>query len=77
MIHRLFIYGSLLHDCHNHIRLLGAAPVGPARTAARYRLLDLVDYPGLAEHGGTAVMGELYDVDDKLLAALDLFEGVP
>jgi gamma-glutamylcyclotransferase (GGCT)/AIG2-like uncharacterized protein YtfP len=77
MIHRLFIYGSLLPNCRNHIRLHGGTPVGPAHTAPKYRLLDLVDYPGLAEHGMTAVAGELYDVEDKLLAVLDLFEGVP
>lgn len=58
----------------------GPAParfVAAARTAARYTLVDLGPYPALVEGGGTAVAGELFEVDAPLLALLDDFEGHP
>lgn len=77
MNHRLFIYGSLLRDCRNHPHLDGATFVDRTQRRREYRLLDLIGYPGLVPGGLTAVLGELYDVDDALLERLDRFEGVP
>ncbi len=71
------VYGTLRRGGHNHAVLGGARFLGPARTAARYTLLDLgVGFPGLVEGGQTAVAVELYAVSAATLARLDLLEGV-
>ena len=74
---RLFVYGSLLSGETHAARLGTCRLVGPARTAARYTLVDLGPYPGLLEGGTTSVAGEVYEVDADTLAALDAFEGHP
>ncbi|MCB9538146.1 MAG: gamma-glutamylcyclotransferase [Myxococcales bacterium] len=77
MATRLFIYGTLMRGEVGH-HLLGAARyVGAARTHARYTLLRLGWYPALIEGGETAVRGEVYDVDDAALPALDAYEDAP
>jgi gamma-glutamylcyclotransferase (GGCT)/AIG2-like uncharacterized protein YtfP len=46
-------------------------------TAAGYRLFHLGDYPGLLEEAdGGSIEGELYEVTDDRLCALDDVEGV-
>lgn len=76
-MHRIFVYGTLLEGLPNHARMAGARLLGPARTRARYLLVDLGDHPGLMKGGSLAVAGEVYEVDAGLLAALDEFEGHP
>jgi gamma-glutamylcyclotransferase (GGCT)/AIG2-like uncharacterized protein YtfP len=76
-MNRLFTYGTLLSGEPNHGQLRGAWLLGPARTEPRYTLVSLGPYPALLEGGTTSVVGEVYEVDDELLAALDRFEGVP
>lgn len=74
---RLFVYGTLLSGEENHHVLTGAKHLGAVRTRARYSLLDLGAYPGLARGGAHVVSGELYEVDDGSLARVDEFEGHP
>jgi len=57
--------------------LAGARFLGPAITEPRYTLLHLGPYPGMREGGTGSIVGELYEVDDELLASLDDFEGHP
>jgi gamma-glutamylcyclotransferase (GGCT)/AIG2-like uncharacterized protein YtfP len=73
----VFVYGTLLSGEPNHDRLRGARLLASTRTEPRYTLLSLGPYPALVEGGDTSVTGEVYDVDDDLLRALDRFEGVP
>jgi gamma-glutamylaminecyclotransferase len=83
MSHRLFVYGTLLPGQPNAVHLAGARRLGPAATTARFHLLDCSHLPGygcfpaLRPGGDTSVKGELYLVDPRQLAALDLFEGHP
>lgn len=73
----IFVYGSLkrgyaLHELLEHQRYLGNAESVPCG-----RLFDLGSYPGLvAEESGYGVRGELYEVTEECLAALDEVEGV-
>jgi gamma-glutamylaminecyclotransferase len=80
-MHRLFVFGTLkrgfaLHDAG----LRGANCVGDYRTVERYPMLIagpgftpmMLHQPGV----GLAVKGELYEVDDAQLAALDRLESV-
>jgi gamma-glutamylaminecyclotransferase len=74
---RLFVYGSLLAGEPNDRALEGGYFVGRAQTAARYSLFDLGAYPAMTVDGEHSIAGELYDVDDAVLARLDRLEGHP
>ena len=74
---KIFTYGTLLAGEPNHRVLRGSRCVGPARTPPRFKLVDLGSFPGMLAEGNTAVLGELYEVDDDVLAALDRLEGHP
>jgi len=74
---RVFVYGTLLSGEGNHGQLRGARPLAVRRTEPRYTLVSLGPYPALLVGGTTSVTGEVYDVDDDLLRAIDRFEGVP
>ena len=74
---RVFVYGTLLAGEANHRLLAGARLVGEGRTPPVYRLHDLGGFPGLVATGQHTVAGEVYEVDDATLAALDRLEGHP
>ena len=76
-MHTLFVYGSLLEGLGNHRYLMGARLVRHARTAPAYTLVSLGGFPGLLEVGTTRVVGEVYEVDDETLVAVDRLEGHP
>ena len=76
----VFVYGTLLRGHANHEVLveLGATPCGAAHTVSARLLVDLGPYPALLlSEGASVVHGELYELDETALAALDEFEGVP
>ena len=71
---RVFVYGTLRMGGSNHARMRGARFVGPAEV--RGRLYRVGAYPGLIlDETAGGVSGEVYEVDDNLLAELDAFEG--
>ena len=81
---RFFICGSALRGQPDHGNLGGAAFIGEATTAPRYRLHSVNDqHPGIYEvaTGGIAIKGELYEFTDEQHANLlaseppDLYEG--
>jgi gamma-glutamylaminecyclotransferase len=74
---RLFVYGTLRGGENHHGLLSGARLVGPAITAPRYTLRAIGISPGLALNGDQAVIGELYDVGEGVLARLDRLAVVP
>lgn len=75
----LFVYGTLKRGHAAHDLLAEQQFLGPAATAPRYRLVDLGPYPGLVhdDAAGLAVTGELWEVTEKKLKELDMFEGCP
>jgi gamma-glutamylaminecyclotransferase len=75
----LFFYGTLKAGGQGTHLLAGADFVGPARTLPLYRLYGLGWHPGLVldRANGVSVHGELWAVDDALLARLDEYEGTP
>jgi gamma-glutamylaminecyclotransferase len=73
----LFIYGTLRRGEANHAHLAGARFAGAARTAARFTLVDLGEFPALVTGGADAVAGELWEVDADHLVRLDEFEEHP
>jgi gamma-glutamylaminecyclotransferase len=75
---RVFVYGTLLAGEPNHGVLAGATRLADeARTEPAFELRDLGPFPGLVRGGSHAVVGEVYEVDDVTLAALDRLEGHP
>lgn len=74
---RVFVYGTLLAGEPNHRVLTGARLVAKARTEPAFELRDLGPFPGLVSGGAHAVAGEVYEVDEATLAALDRLEGHP
>jgi gamma-glutamylcyclotransferase (GGCT)/AIG2-like uncharacterized protein YtfP len=75
----LFFYGTLKTGGRANHLLAGADCLGPAWTLPLYRLYSLGPFPGMVldRANGMAIHGELWAVDDALLARLDRYEGVP
>lgn len=73
----VFVYGTLLVGQPNHRYLKEAQLLREARTLPTYRLYNLGTFPGLVDGGEYAVVGEVYEVDEPTLAALDRLEGHP
>lgn len=73
----LFVYGTLKRGGRLHGHMAGGRFVAEAATVPRYRLLRVGWYPGLVDAaGGTAVVGELWEVEADHLRRLDDVEGV-
>lgn len=83
-MHRVFVYGTLKRGFWNYDAVLarqsGATFVETGTTVAAYPLfVDAYRVPYLvhAPGAGSRIAGEVFDVDDAALAALDALEGVP
>uniref|UniRef100_A0A2M4AQA8 Gamma-glutamylcyclotransferase family protein n=1 Tax=Anopheles triannulatus TaxID=58253 RepID=A0A2M4AQA8_9DIPT len=85
-LRRVFVYGTLKQGEPNHHWLTDVANgkasfVGRGTTVTRYPLVIgsrynipfLLDVPGR----GHQVRGEIYDIDDRMLARLDVLEDYP
>jgi gamma-glutamylcyclotransferase (GGCT)/AIG2-like uncharacterized protein YtfP len=74
---RLFVYGSLKRGGRHHDELQGAEFLGEVETAPGYRLEPEGEYLALVATPGRqdSVAGELFEIDQSLLPALDDFEG--
>jgi gamma-glutamylaminecyclotransferase len=75
--HLVFVYGTLREEEVNHDLLVRARFVAEARTEPCFDLFDLGAFPAMSTGGETAVLGEVYAVDDATLARLDRLEGHP
>ncbi|MCA9542465.1 MAG: gamma-glutamylcyclotransferase, partial [Myxococcales bacterium] len=73
----VFVYGTLRRGEVSHHLLRGARFVDTTRTAPCFTLYQIDWYPALVARGQTSVVGELYVVDEALLARLDEYEGCP
>jgi gamma-glutamylaminecyclotransferase len=72
----LFVYGTLKRGQSRHRYLAGQAFVAVARTRPLYRLFNVGEYPALVRHQeGRSIEGELWEVDEACLRALDRVEG--
>lgn len=73
----LFVCDSLLSGEHAHALLAEAEPRGATTTEARYHLIDFGATGALLEGGPHAVPGELYAIEPRSLAAIDIARGHP
>lgn len=76
---KIFCYGTLQKDKHNHFLMERATFLGEHHTGKGYTLRVLDNgLPVLLHDGvGPGCFGELYEVDAELLKLLDKFEGHP
>jgi gamma-glutamylcyclotransferase (GGCT)/AIG2-like uncharacterized protein YtfP len=78
----LFAYGTLREGETHHDALAGATSLSEA-VVPNARLVDLGPYPALVEGGPTkaaseyTVVGELYEVDEAILARVDVVKEHP
>ncbi|WP_457747591.1 gamma-glutamylcyclotransferase family protein [Sulfurimonas sp.] len=76
----LFVYGTLKKGFYNHQILEDAEFICSATTKQKYPMVNIEEYfPYLidAEGIGHHVEGEVYKIDNKTLAMLDVLEGYP
>lgn len=74
---KLFVYGTLRPGGYNHYLLEEALHLGPAVTEPEFDLVDLGSYPAMVPGGETAVVGDLFEIDEALLRRCDRLEGHP
>ena len=78
---RVFVYGSLKKDHSNHGLLDEYRMVCRDSITGPYRMYSLGYFPGVvdvgADEGLATIYGEVYEVDEEGLGALDLLEGHP
>ncbi len=75
-VHHLFVYGSLREGQGNHYHLDGGRLI--ARTQVEgYRMFSLGGFPGIQALEGAIIEGEVYEIDDTILARCDRLEGHP
>ena len=77
---QIFVYGTLKKgQCRDHILpSFKSKFIGETKTLPKYRLNHLRAFPGIThQENGTAIQGELWEINDECLLALDAIEGHP
>lgn len=71
----VFVYGTLKKGQGNHRLLTGAEYIGKD-SLKNHVIYSLGGFPGMTVGDGQ-VQGEVYEVDEVILGALDILEGHP
>ncbi|UGV41175.1 gamma-glutamylcyclotransferase [Methanococcoides orientis] len=72
----LFVYGTLKSGYCNHHLLGDSVLVSEVCTKAKFRMLDMQDFPGVVmSEPASRISGELFDVDGETLDVIDDLEG--
>jgi len=76
---RVMVYGSLKsgRGFGNHSLIEHCDKLGDFTTPKEYTMYHLGGFPGIVCEGNTAIVGEVYEVDDDTFSRLDLLEGYP
>jgi gamma-glutamylaminecyclotransferase len=75
-LHKIFVYGTLKRGFHNNSILGPSEFLGVRLTQRRFTMYDGRQFPYVIPEGNHTIVGELYEVDDKILERLDWLEGV-
>ncbi len=75
MKHRIFVYGTLRRDGSQHHRMRAATWIANASVKGVLYHIDWYPAIVLSTEAEASVRGEIFMVDDDILAELDLFEG--
>ncbi len=71
---RIFVYGSLMSNCYNHKYFLKNQKCLGRGCLDGYSLYSLGSYPGIVADPEGIVLGEVYEINEKVLARLDRLE---
>lgn len=80
---KVFVYGTLKANGHNHHVLGTSKMLGTGLTAGNYAMIGKdMSYPYLLslmskDEGGLQILGEVYECDEDTMRRLDTLEGVP
>jgi gamma-glutamylaminecyclotransferase len=74
MTHRVFVYGTLKSGFRNHYLLEGCEFFGNAVTISTYKMIENGFPVIMPDSEGKPLAGEIYIVDDAVLARLDQLE---
>ena len=77
MHYLVFVYGTLKKGFSNHRLLAGAEFLGTGQTVKKYAMYSTGTPIVLKQEAVSPIFGELYRVDEKILASLDSLEGHP
>lgn len=82
--YNVFVYGSLRKDLsEGRTNLIinrymeDCVFRGTFKTEPYFSLLDLGSFPGVVEGGGTSIVGDVFEIDDRTLMMLDRIESHP
>lgn len=75
-MHKVFVYGTLKRGYGKHVLINNSKVISLKANAPGINLYSSGSIPFAARGNGTAI-GELYEVDDIVLAKLDNLEGHP
>ena len=74
----IFVYGTLKRGFGNHRLLEDSTFVGKATVTGNFKMISLEAFPMVLEDDEErTIHGELYEIDEKILASLDMLEGYP
>jgi len=74
----VFVYGNLRRGLPNHSWLAGSRLLlGMHRTAPHFTMRDLGSFPAVVCAGDTAIVGEVYAIQPRILQELDELTGFP
>jgi len=75
---KVFLYGTLKKGFSNHRLMAGQTFVAEAKTLPKYKLYRTSGFPCMVYcEDGKAIIGELWEIDEKCRKNLDYFEGHP
>jgi len=74
-MNKIAVYGSLRQGLHNHYLIEDSKLLGIFITPQIFSLYTLGGFPGLKTDGKTAVVMEVYEVDDQTARRVDQLEG--
>ncbi len=79
MSNAVFVYGTLKRGFGNHILLDNSESefLGDAKTSPDFTMFSMGGFPGCSKIGSTEIVGEVYNVSDRVLERLDSLEGHP
>ncbi|MBU9713431.1 gamma-glutamylcyclotransferase family protein [Evansella tamaricis] len=75
VLHHVFVYGTLRKGEVNHHFLTSANLLSDEAWTTGTLYDTGLGYPALLEKGTDHIYGEIYEVDDEVLASLDVLEG--
>ncbi len=76
--HKVFVYGTLKRGFSNHYYLADAKFIGNATTKEKYAMYEDFGIPFVYKDEKVShIKGEVYEVDDATLSAIDHLEGHP